>query len=217
MERPTLNTEFELLAANDMVVGIDEVGRGCVAGPVVCAAVALATPVPIPEGLADSKLLSQRRREALLEPVRQWATAWGVGWASADLIDSFGIVAGLHLASRAALNAIPLTAHSRTIIILDGNRDFLSKSPPRLVPATGPLPEQIQVITVIKGDQKCASVAGASILAKVARDEFMAAQAATYPDYGFAQHVGYLTAAHRDALAKYGPTDLHRKSFAGVL
>lgn len=203
MQYPTLDHERTLLSSHPFVVGIDEVGRGCVAGPVVCGAVAISTLNPAPPGLADSKLLSPARRQALVNPVRQWVHSWALGWAGPDIVDDHGIMAALHRAATAALAALALPTAA---VILDGNRDYLSPTDP-----------SISVTTLIKGDQLCASVAAASILAKTARDAYMTEQAAHYPDYAFDRHVGYLTAAHRSALAAHGPTPLHRLSFAGVL
>jgi ribonuclease HII len=218
VQLPTLEIEDTQLVDHDMVIGIDEVGRGCVAGPVVCGAVALVRPVTqVPDGLADSKLITERRRQALVEPVKQWSTAWALGWADAQTVDQFGIMGALHIASRQALAAIPVTSSQTVRVILDGNRDYLSEPPANKRMVAKPLPDQVSVMTVIKGDQRCACVAGASVLAKVARDACMVDLAQTYPDYGFANHVGYLTAAHKAALVTYGPTPLHRTTFAGVL
>lgn len=183
-----------------MVVGIDEVGRGPWAGPLVFGAVVLGGDNI--DGLTDSKKLSKKKREALDQVIRAQAVSYGLGWVSAEEIDSIGLSAACSLACRRALEQIE-TAYSE--IIIDGVVNFLKDT------GKGPY-----VTTIKQADLLVPSVSAASVLAKVARDRFMEEQDTVYPGYGFASHVGYGTKTHRDALAQYGVTPLHRKSFAPI-
>jgi len=212
VELPTLEYEQHLFTnGTDLVVGIDEVGRGCVAGPVVCGAVAISTTSGHPpNGLADSKLIPVRRREGLVEPIKMWSANWALGWATPAQVDKLGIMGALTIASRQALAGLALAPATKVTVILDGHFDYIK------IDEIIPPPLNITVTTVIKADMRCASVAGASVLAKVARDKFMAEQALRYPSYGFERHVGYLTAQHKQALSANGPCAIHRFSFAGV-
>lgn len=175
-----------------MVIGVDEVGRGCLAGPVCVAAVALDIDLP---GLNDSKKLSSKQRNTLALAVKQRAQYIGIGWASHRLIDELGIVRALRVAGKAATAA----CLSAELILLDGNHNYLDDE---------------RVVTYVRGDAEVPAIAAASIIAKVARDAFMAAAGKRYPQYGFEQHVGYATAAHVRQLALLGPTPIHRLSFA---
>jgi len=177
-------------------VGIDEVGRGCWAGPLVAGAVVLKSPIV---GLADSKLLSRGARERLAAEIYQQAPATGVGWVTAAEIDHLGLTAAVRLAMQRALQQI--TGEYEQIII-DGNFNFLAENP--LAQA------------VVKADATIPAVSAASIIAKVARDNYMAAVAADYADYGFDQHVGYGTALHLERLKLHGVSDLHRRSFKPI-
>ncbi len=179
-----------------MIVGIDEVGRGCLAGPVVAGAVLLVSPI---KGLRDSKMLSRSRREQLALIIEKQALALGLGWADAHEVDEYGLTHAVRLAMQRALEQIK---HTYKQIIIDGNYNFL---------ATNPL-----ATTIIKADSKVAAVSAASIIAKVARDNFMRQQALLYPNYGFDKHVGYGTRMHLNALTKLGACELHRKSFKPV-
>lgn len=182
-----------------MILGIDEVGRGPWAGPLVVGAVVLSQPI---EGLTDSKKLSAPRREVLAEEVYQKAAAWGLGWVSAEEIDEIGLSASLRLATIRAVEQITVPYHE---IIIDGTINFLADT------AKG-----AYVTTLKKADLLIPEVSAASIIAKVARDTFMAEQDAQYPGYGFGKHVGYGTAQHRQALSTLGVTPLHRASFAPI-
>lgn len=179
------------------VAGIDEVGRGPLAGPVVAAAVIL-DPEAVPVGLADSKLLSRERREALFAEIAGSALAIGIASASAVEIDRLNIRQATLLAMRRAVAALPVAPHH---VLVDGN------DPPVLPCACE---------AVIGGDATIASIAAASILAKVTRDAMMARLGARYPAYGFGAHAGYGTPAHRAALTELGPCPEHRFSFAPV-
>lgn len=180
-----------------IVAGVDEVGRGPLAGPVVAAAVIL-DPKAIPEGLADSKLLSAARREALFEIILRQALGVGIGSASAVEIDRLNIRQATLLAMRRAVAALPLAPG---LVLVDGN------DPPTL-----PCPCE----AIIGGDALISSIAAASIIAKVTRDRMMARLGQHYPAYGFAGHAGYGTAKHRAALREHGPCPAHRYSFAPV-
>ncbi|MFN3232434.1 MAG: ribonuclease HII [Alphaproteobacteria bacterium] len=179
------------------VAGVDEVGRGPWAGPVVAAAVILDA-ARIPEGLNDSKKLSKARREALF-PILFDCTVIGIGQASVEEIDEINILQASFLAMQRAIDALPTTPQH---LLIDGNR--LPKNLP--CPATA----------VIKGDGKCLSIAAASIVAKVTRDQIMADLAENFPDYGWARNAGYGTAQHRQALDLVGVSPHHRKSFAPI-
>lgn len=181
-----------------MIVGIDEVGHGPWAGPMVIGAVVLGDTAI--EGLTDSKKLSALRRESLAAQIYEKAAATGLGWVEAAEIDEIGLSRALQLACRRALEQIRVPYQQ---IIIDGTVNFLE--------GTGKGP---YVTTLKKADLVVPSVSAASIIAKVARDAFMKQQDERFPGYGFATHVGYGTAAHRAALERLGPTPLHRMSFA---
>jgi ribonuclease HII len=177
------------------IVGIDEVGRGCWAGPLVAGAVMLHEPIA---GLRDSKKLSKKERERLSALIRQSA-GYGLGWVSPAEIDSIGLTAAVSLAMQRALDQIDGTIDR---IIIDGSFNFLPGTP--------------HVDTLIKADDLVPAVSAASIIAKVTRDSYMAEQDEHYPDYGFSHHVGYGTALHREKLMKYGVNELHRRSFKPI-
>jgi ribonuclease HII len=179
-----------------IVVGIDEVGRGCWAGPVVAGAVILKRPIP---GLKDSKLLSKKQREQLALIIEQEALAIGLGWVDAGKLDEIGLTAAVGLAMRQALEQISLDYDE---VIIDGHFNFLVNNP--------------KARAVIKADSSVPAASAASILAKVARDNYMAEIAAKYPQYGFDKHVGYGTALHLANLRLHGVTVLHRRSFKPV-
>ncbi len=187
----------ELIIPPGLVCGIDEAGRGPLAGTVVAAAVILDPARPIP-GLNDSKKLSEKKRDALAILIRERAVAWCVASASVEEIDRLNILHATMLAMQravAGLNVRPTSA------MVDGNR-----CPKLDIPAEA----------VVKGDGKIASIAAASILAKTVRDAEMLALHAQYPHYGFDRHMGYPTAAHFAALEAHGASPVHRKSFGPV-
>lgn len=187
-----------LLWLEGLVAGVDEAGRGPLAGPVVAAAVILDLTRPI-EGLNDSKKLSEKARERLAIEIREKALAWAIAEASPAEIDRVNILQATFLAMRRAVEALATIPESACI---DGN-----KVPPGLAcPAEA----------VVKGDGKIAAIAAASILAKTHRDALMRALADEYPQYGFDQHMGYPTPAHFAALAAHGASPVHRRSFAPV-
>ncbi len=181
-----------------MILGIDEVGRGPWAGPLVVGAVVLGGAEII--GLTDSKKLTKKRREELDIVIRQQASAVALGWVSAQEIDDIGLSAALILATKRAVEQINTAYHE---IIIDGTINFLQDTT-----------KGEYVKTMKKADLLIPAVSAASIVAKVARDEYMSQQDKVYPGYGFKSHVGYGTAVHAAAIAALGVTPLHRLSFA---
>ena len=175
--------------------GCDEAGRGCLCGPVACAAVILPPDFRC-EDLNDSKQLSESRRNELRPVIEREALAWAVAMIPPDVIDEINILNASILGMHKALEKLSITPRH---IIVDGNRF----KPFRDIPYT----------TVVKGDSKYMSIAAASILAKTHRDELMDRLDSEYPGYGWKQNKGYPTKAHREAIAKSGPTSLHRRSF----
>jgi len=188
--------------AEDRVAGVDEAGRGPLAGPVVAAAVILPRRRAF-VGLDDSKALDRGERERLAGRIRGCALAWGVGWADAAEIDALNILEATLLAMRRALLALPIAP---CLIRIDGNR----------APSLEGLPFQCRTETVLQGDRRDAAVAAASVLAKTWRDAWMVAACARHPGYDFAVHKGYGTPAHLAALGRLGPCPLHRRSFEPV-
>lgn len=181
-----------------MILGIDEVGRGPWAGPLVVGAVVLGGAQI--DGLTDSKKLSKKRREELDSSIRQQASGIGLGWVSAQEIDDIGLSASLVLATKRAVEQIKVTYHE---IIIDGTVNFLRDTT-----------KGKYVTTMKKADLLVPAVSAASIIAKVARDTYMEQQDLVFPGYGFKNHVGYGTAAHSTAIDTLGITPLHRLSFA---
>ena len=188
-----------------MILGIDEVGRGPWAGPLVVGAVILGGAEI--DGLDDSKKLTKKRREALDVEIREKAAVWALGWVSAQELDDIGMSEALRLATRRAVEQIQAQCRQQNLafseIIIDGKVNFLR----------GTSLEKF-AMTMPKADGLIPSVSAASIVAKVARDQFMAEQAAVYPGYGFASNAGYGVAKHRAAIERLGVTPLHRLSFA---
>lgn len=186
-----------LIVPDGLVCGVDEAGRGPLAGPVVAAAVILDPARPI-AGLNDSKKLSAKKRVALAGLIRERALAWAVAEASVEEIDQLNILHASMLAMQRAVAALQVTPERA---LIDGNR-----CPSLAMPAEA----------VVQGDAKVAAIAAASILAKTVRDEGMLGLHAQYPHYGFDRHMGYPTAAHCAALAVHGVSPVHRRSFAPV-
>ncbi|MEL7186652.1 MAG: ribonuclease HII [Pseudomonadota bacterium] len=194
--------QAKLFDLGELVAGVDEAGRGPLAGPVVAAAVILDPKRPI-AGLDDSKKLSESRREQLAVDIREHALAWSVAAAEREEIDTLNILAATMLAMRRAVAALSTVPSG---VLVDGNRlpdlqydDYLLNGE-----------------AVIGGDGKVAAISAASIIAKTSRDRIMVELDAVYPDYGFARHKGYGTRAHLESLKKHGPCDQHRRSFAPV-
>lgn len=188
---------YELRHHPGLVAGVDEAGRGPLAGPVVAAAVILRVE-DCPSGLDDSKQLSAKTRATMETEIKARALCWGIGIASVEEIDAINILWATMLAMTRAVEAL---SHDCAHILVDGNR----------------CPKWRWASTaVVEGDAKCLSIAAASILAKEERDRMMIAAAADYPHYGWETNKGYGSARHLAALRDYGPTPLHRRSFAPV-
>jgi ribonuclease HII len=179
-----------------LTAGVDEAGRGPLAGPVVAAAVILNPDQPI-DGLADSKKLSAKKREELFPIIKAKSLAWAIGRAESTEIDQINILQATFLAMQRAVTSLPIKPE---LILIDGNQRPKLNYPTR---------------TIIKGDQTEPALSAASILAKVIRDREMIIYDHYYPEYGFASHKGYGTKQHMEAIKIHGPTTLHRKSFSG--
>lgn len=186
-----------IVVATRLVAGVDEAGRGPLAGPVVAAAVILDPAAPI-EGLADSKVLTAARRDVLAVAIRCRALAWCVALADVAEIDALNILGATMLAMRRAVDGLAIAPDEA---LIDGNR-----CPPLACRARA----------IVKGDRDVASISAASILAKTARDAMLVELDALHPAYGFARHKGYPTPDHLAALARFGPCPAHRRSFAPV-
>jgi ribonuclease HII len=197
-----IGIDFETQALSEgfrFVAGVDEVGRGCLAGAVVAAACILDLSKPLPPGLNDSKKISEKRRVAIAEQLRESVVAFSVAQVEADEIDRINILQATKKAMRLAIEK------------LMPNADFLLIDAVQLKEIS--LPQK----AIIGGDAISASIAAASILAKTYRDNLMREMCETYPQYGFSKHVGYGTKAHFEALRRYGACPIHRRSFKGVL
>ncbi len=218
--KPSLRVERQLQRDGHRVLaGMDEVGRGALAGPVTVGVVLIDEECrSAPAGVKDSKLLTPAARRLMVPRVRRWALAHAVGHASNEEIDRIGIIAALRLAGHRALAQIPIRPD---LVILDGNHDWLT-APDEVglfafaheeAPSTPP------VTTMIKADLKCSSVAAASVLAKVERDDLMVGHAASHPAYMWEDNKGYSAPEHLAALELLGPCALHRRSWRlpGVL
>jgi ribonuclease HII len=204
-----LSVEKRLLRRRSgLVAGMDEVGRGSVFGPVAVGVVVTDAKRPFPRGVRDSKLLSANARSGLVSAIKEWALESAVGYASAAEVDEYGILSALCLAGRRALVGLTLAP---TWVLLDGSYDWLSRSVLD-VPAW-PRVAVGEVVTMVKADRSCASVAGASVLAKVERDSLIVEMAGRFPGYGLERHKGYLTKAHASAIVELGATLEHRRSW----
>ena len=177
-----------------VICGVDEAGRGPLAGPVCAAAVILPPNMEIP-GLNDSKKLTDKRRRELFPLIKEAAIAYGIGFASHDEIDNINILQATYLAMERAIAQLSVVPEQ---LLIDGNRAKDFGFPTR---------------TVVKGDSLSASIAAASVLAKVSRDDLMLQAAEDYPQYGFEIHKGYGTKAHYEALSSFGPSPIHRRTF----
>lgn len=197
----SIGCDFEEQARSEgyrFIAGVDEVGRGCIAGPVVAAACILDFAKPLPNGLDDSKKLTPEKRDAIAAELRAHSAAFAIGQVEADEIDRINILEATKKAMLAAVDALSPRAD---FLLIDALRLKLS-----------PLPQK----AVIKGDAISVSIAAASILAKTYRDELMTNYATEFPQYGFAEHKGYGCRSHYDAVREYGPCRIHRMSFKGV-
>lgn len=193
---PGLEHEKRLWAeGHGIVVGMDEVGRGSWAGPLTVAAAVIPRDRRV-NGIRDSKMLTETRREELFERVSEWCAFWAVGHASHVECDELGMSAAQKLAARRALDGLGVEVD---VVLLDGNWDFVGNGRSQLI---------------VKGDAKVLSIATASILAKVTRDRIMRAESENHPAYDFDRNKGYPCPRHKLALKGYGPTSLHRRSWA---
>jgi ribonuclease HII len=185
-----------------IIVGVDEVGRGCWAGPLVAGAVILPVDYHSEDGplkLRDSKKMSKRQREIAAEWIRQYALAVGLGWVWPEELDISGITTAVKMAMERALQEIKIDYDD---LIIDGNFNFF--------------PENVKARAIIKADDSVPTVSAASIVAKVARDTYMQDMAQKFPVYGFEKHVGYGTALHISALQEFGICELHRTSYKPI-
>ncbi|MDM3870276.1 ribonuclease HII [Porticoccus sp. W117] len=196
-KKPKSEAPYKLDYNGQLLAGVDEVGRGPLAGDVVTAAVILDPLQPI-EGLGDSKKISEKRREQLYEEITHKALAWCVGRASVAEIDRYNILQATMMAMYRAVTGLSVQPE---YVAVDGNK--MPKWP-------------YNGETVVKGDAKVAEIGAASIVAKVTRDREMIAFEDTYPGYGFSAHKGYATQQHTDAIRQLGPCDIHRRSFEPV-
>ncbi|WP_245634327.1 ribonuclease HII [Janibacter corallicola] len=212
--RPSLRLERELQRQGHRVLaGMDEVGRGALAGPVSVGVVVIdETCRSAPTGVRDSKLLTATARRAMVPRLRRWALGHAVGHAQPAEIDRIGIMAALRLAGTRALAQVGLPVD---LVILDGNHDWLT-DPEQvgLLAELGQGTAAPPVHTVVKADMRCSSVAAASVLAKVERDTMMIELSASHPQYSWEENKGYSAAAHLDALAEHGACEHHRRSWS---
>lgn len=206
---PKLTLERRLLGECELIISLDEVGRGALAGPVAVGAAvmdAAGARRRVPEGLRDSKLVTELRRPEVAARAAAWVRASAVGWASAAEIDEVGIMRALGLAASRAVQAVAEQGAvlDGALILLDGNHDYLSKVHPT----------PLRVRPVVKADRDCASVSAASVIAKVARDTHMTELHGTHPAYQWDRNKGYASTAHRDAIRSVGLSPHHRASWA---
>jgi ribonuclease HII len=219
LERSLTEEGFELVA------GLDEVGRGAWAGPVSVGVAVYPGRVRAPKDLRDSKMLTEERREAVFPLVTEWCTDWSVGHADPMECDRLGMTAALRLAARRALAGLASVPH---VIVMDGGHDYVSEPKEPSGPGPGSRPPGPgrpgyaaslavpPIRTVVKGDAKCVSIAAASIVAKVVRDRMMRGLSASFPAFDLDRNKGYPSPTHRTALAGFGLTSLHRRSWSYV-
>lgn len=203
---PTLDVERGLFATGShFVVGVDEVGRGAIAGPVVVGVSVLSAISEFPAGLRDSKLIAASKRDKLMDPIRDWVDGIATGEATAAEIDEFGIISALSRAAERGFAALAIAGYDLTgaSVILDGSHNWLKGS---LVP-------EIDIRVRAKADRDCAVVAAASVWAKVYRDRLMVESAGEADLYGWASNKGYGSSGHFDAIREHGATDFHRRTW----
>ncbi len=213
-QRPSMELEVPYLERGEIVVGIDEVGRGALAGPITVGAVAVILPGTPPPGLDDSKRLRASVRERLVGPIYQWAAAVSTGSATAAEIDAWGLRLALAVAATRAIDALSVRP---TVAIVDGSYNLLRSptdvgfgvtAPPTLTAAS------LRCVTVVKGDQRCCTVAAAAIVAKVERDALMNQLHGELPQYEWSGNKGYGSPGHLAALRAHGPSSWHRVSWS---
>lgn len=206
---PKLTLERRLLGECSRIISLDEVGRGALAGPVAVGAAvmdAAGARRRVPEGLRDSKLVTEKRRPDVALRAAAWVQASAVGWASAAEVDEIGIMRALGLAaSRAVLGVVAQgVSTDDAVVLLDGNHDYVSAVHPG----------ELRVRPVIKADRDCASVSAASVIAKVARDTYMAELHVDHPAYQWNRNKGYASLEHREAIRERGLSPFHRASWS---
>jgi len=208
---PTLRFERQLLSSGaTLLCSVDEVGRGALSGPVSVGMVLIDVRTgTAPKGVKDSKLLTPEARLALVPRIRRWSVAYSVGHATASEIDEVGIIAALRLAGNRALASLPMAPD---LILLDGSHDWLTP-PAQESLFDSPSQSVAPVVTRVKADLTCASVAAASVLAKTERDELMVALSEHHPDYRWHENKGYATPEHLDAIRARGTCEQHRRSW----
>ena len=207
--------EFErpLVSQGQLVVGIDEVGRGALAGPLTVGAVVITTLEPPPQGLNDSKLLSVGRRESLVAPIEEWSFDFALGWVNPNEIDQWGMSRSLSVAATRALDQLRCRP---THALIDGTVNVLKESTMGLwddLESVSSTYGDVPVTLLIKGDRRSAVIAAASILAKVRRDAYMVEIDREWQQYGWSANKGYGASAHMDALRRFGPSPHHRTSW----
>ena len=208
--------EFErtLVDNDEIVAGIDEVGRGALAGPMMVGVVTIHECIEPPAGLDDSKRLSAPRREALVDPLRAWAAEWALGVVSADEIDEWGVRGALAVASTRALDALVVKP---THVLVDGPLNLLTVGPASDVRERASFPElrfeELPVSTIVGGDQRSAVIAAAAVLAKVARDAMMVELDAEFDAYRWRDNKGYGAPEHLEAIRRHGVSVHHRTSW----
>jgi ribonuclease HII len=199
MINPTIDLEKKLWAKGYLkICGLDEVGRGPLAGPVVVGAVVIENESQFLEGVRDSKVMSEKKRDFFFEKIKEISTAWGIGVVESFEIDEFGISQAIQKAMERAIDSLGIDVD---YLITDGNVQKIRNYP-------------MEVIT--DGDALHYSISAASVLAKVTRDNMMKEYSKKYPEYGFEKHVGYGTKIHMEALERIGPCEIHRKCFKPV-
>lgn len=212
--RDLLEFERALIGRGEVVVGIDEVGRGALAGPVLVGAVAIRECVDPPEGLDDSKRLTPAQRESLVEPIGGWAAEWALGEVSASEIDEWGMRLALAVGATRAIAALRCAP---THALIDGPLNLLSAAPEYRGCAVTTLPplsfESLPVTTIVDGDQRSAVIAAASVLAKVARDSMMVDLNVGHAHYGWERNKGYGVPEHLEAIRRFGVSVHHRRSW----
>lgn len=210
---PDLSVESTLVNGSGLVAGMDEVGRGALAGPVTVGVAVIRIPDDGPQPpVRDSKALSATRRITMVSQIHEWTAAGAVGHASASEIDRHGLSSALGLAGRRAWHsAVTQLDGQIPALLLDGRDNWLSRTPPELCAGLSPVPEAVHL--QVKADALCASVAAASILAKVERDAIMVELDHDFPSYGWAGNKGYGSVLHRTALVEQGISEQHRRSW----
>ncbi|MFC5369854.1 ribonuclease HII [Arcanobacterium bovis] len=207
--------QMSCLGENPILAGVDEVGRGSLAGPasVGIALIDSTTTDSFPDKLRDSKLLSPAVRQSLVEPTREWVLAAAVGHSTVEEINKWGIVAGLRAAAKRAVDELYAQGFHIDAVLLDGSHDWwTSDGFGALFDAVPQLPD-VPVRTVVKGDAQCAVVAGASVLAKVSRDSLMESLAQEFPQYDWGSNKGYSSPKHVEALKEFGASIYHRTAW----